>query len=586
MSFTGDLEHLPIVDILQLLHATRKSGILKVSSRKGESQLVFKDGYIVSANHLNSSIRIGDILLKRGAITPEMLEQSLREQQASGNGRKPLIVILLEKGVLGEEEAYRALEELIEFTLVEILTWKRGTFLLDVLSETVVDGYRYYPAKMNREISVDTQGILMDSLRIFDEKLRDGELPVDDEEGGAEYPVKGESGPVISAEILGLADLDLMEPRLRPSFSELVEHDPATVHRVKLGETAAALPPEKREELVAFLTRFPPPDNEDQVLRDGSIIFFGPDETLHHAVSTVCKHAGIPVFATDDQQNLDPIILQSLSKNSPPLLVIDAPDRDHAPFSADALAALRRHYRTRYPSIPVIQLAPAGNGQFTLDAYADGVRAVLPGPPRDLADETYVAGMIRFLRIFQSCMGECFADRKRTVVGSLRETSADLREARELPDVALAVLRFVALIFQRAVILISRDGELIAERGIGIQPDQERPVTSPAGIRIPLAGAPLLRRVIDTGAMHFGRGIDIAMKERLHGKIGAPHHPPFLLFPLRLRGKTIALVYGDFGTGEMAPVEIDLLEILANQAELALENAAFRKRLEKTPASG
>ena len=41
MSFTGDLEHLPIVDVIQLLHATRKSGILRIGCRKGESQLVF-----------------------------------------------------------------------------------------------------------------------------------------------------------------------------------------------------------------------------------------------------------------------------------------------------------------------------------------------------------------------------------------------------------------------------------------------------------------------------------------------------------------------------------------------------------------
>ena len=58
MSFNGDLAHLPIVDVIQLMNATRKSGILGVKGRKGQSQLVFKDGYIVSANHLNNSVRI------------------------------------------------------------------------------------------------------------------------------------------------------------------------------------------------------------------------------------------------------------------------------------------------------------------------------------------------------------------------------------------------------------------------------------------------------------------------------------------------------------------------------------------------
>jgi len=80
MSFTGDLEHLPIVDVIQLLHATRKSGILRISCRKGESQLVFKDGFIVSANHLNNSVRIGKILINLGLITPELLDQTLKEQ--------------------------------------------------------------------------------------------------------------------------------------------------------------------------------------------------------------------------------------------------------------------------------------------------------------------------------------------------------------------------------------------------------------------------------------------------------------------------------------------------------------------------
>ena len=41
MSFDGDLEHLPIVDVIQLLHSTGKSGTLTLKSPKGESQLVF-----------------------------------------------------------------------------------------------------------------------------------------------------------------------------------------------------------------------------------------------------------------------------------------------------------------------------------------------------------------------------------------------------------------------------------------------------------------------------------------------------------------------------------------------------------------
>ena len=74
MSFTGDLEHLPIVDVIQLLNATKKSGTLTVRGRKGQSQLVFEDGYIVSANHANDSLRIGKVLVDLGGITAATLE--------------------------------------------------------------------------------------------------------------------------------------------------------------------------------------------------------------------------------------------------------------------------------------------------------------------------------------------------------------------------------------------------------------------------------------------------------------------------------------------------------------------------------
>ncbi|WP_318258466.1 DUF4388 domain-containing protein [Geobacter anodireducens] len=176
MSFTGDLEHLSIVDVIQLLHATRKSGTLTVRGRKGESQLVFSGGYIISANHFDNSVRIGNILVEAGVISREVLDRALLEQQRAGEGRKPLVATLLEWGSVRKEDAYRGLEALIELTVVEILTLRRGTFDLDVNRVTVSDEYRYFPEKLHEEITLHTENVLMDALRIYDEKKRDGLL--------------------------------------------------------------------------------------------------------------------------------------------------------------------------------------------------------------------------------------------------------------------------------------------------------------------------------------------------------------------------------------------------------------------------
>src|SRR6185369_433647 len=152
MSFDGDLEHLPIVDVIQLLHATGKSGTLSLKSLKGESQLVFHSGYIVSANHVNNSVRIGQVLLDMGVISYEELESALHEQQRAGAARKPIVQTMIEAGKLRTEDAYQGLEVLIEMTIVEVLTWTRGTFSLDVDKLFVSDEYRYFPEQLKKEI--------------------------------------------------------------------------------------------------------------------------------------------------------------------------------------------------------------------------------------------------------------------------------------------------------------------------------------------------------------------------------------------------------------------------------------------------
>lgn len=193
ISFSGNLEHLPIVDVMQLLHQTRKSGVLRVRGRKGESRLVFKDGSMVSANHLNNSVRIGQILVDLKIITPELLCQALLLQGHAGPRRKPLIITLIELGYVNEKDAYKGLERLIEMAVVEILTWRKGTFSLEVLP-TPADDFTFYPGRLLREINVDTQSVLLEAMRIYDEKRRDGALT--DEEQQAEVAARGPGAAV------------------------------------------------------------------------------------------------------------------------------------------------------------------------------------------------------------------------------------------------------------------------------------------------------------------------------------------------------------------------------------------------------
>jgi hypothetical protein len=546
-SFTGELEHLPIVDVVQLLHSTRKSGILRVASRKGESQLVFKDGYIVSANHLNSSVRIGKILVDLNIISQETLAQALQVQLRAGKDRKPLIVTLIERGVVDEEDAYRGLEQLIELTLVEILTWKKGTFTLEVLPSAVSDEYRYYPERISREVNVDTQVVLMDTLRIFDEKMRDGKL----------------------------AEKDFPE-----------EEGAAALQQETQKEIVPSLSMQEQEELAAFLGGFSAA-GETAAESARSVVFLSPDQLIGHAVRAVCRSAGIPVSVVSEERELDPILVRALAGNDVPILIIDAPRQADDRFSPQEISSLRQRKQVHYPEICVIQLAASCDAAFTLKSYSDGVRAVLPRPSLQEQRETYVTDTIQFMTALRTFLMATAFERESFTAGRLKAAIARLPDFRDATtSVTRNLLECVAGICERSLILIVRDAELVADKGIGISGGKAGGVEPAPGLRIPLARPSLLCDVIEWGFVYYGPTDDEAVWKHLFAAIGPPSRSTVLLLPLRRQGKTVALAYGDFGGREPVPLDGGLLEILASQAELVLESAFYRKNLTKNVRQG
>jgi len=590
MSFTGDLEHLPIVDVIQLLHATKKSGTLSVRGRKGESQLVFDGGYIVSANHLNDSVRIGKILVDIRAISREDLSQTLQDQKKAGEDRKPLIAMLIERGAVDKAKAFKALEVLIGMTIVEILTWETGTFSLDVDSLRISDEYRYFPEKLNQEILLNTQNVLMDALRIYDEKKRDGELTEeewdDEPPAAAEAPTAAEEEESwsLSADDLGLGDLDRLERKIPGVFSSIEDLDPEEVLRQKLRTSFPELSAEEVEQFLDFLKKFSGRAGADAVARveARAVILFSSDQLLIHAVTTVCKHDGLPVFSTNEEQDLDHIINQSLMKKIAPVLILDFPAGRAEGEGNAAAVELRRQRMEKYPQMTIVQLAAPPDYAFTLQAIADGVRSVLPRPLRQARTQTFVADTILFLEALRRCLKGTVAPPAEDRFAQLAGELAYLRDVTEAPDIFFALLRAVAERFERSLNFVVGPAELIAERGIGVRGEKSEGATPTLGFRIPIEKSSLLDRVIEEGVPFFGECDDASLRQRLYTEIDAPHNATILLLPVRSRGKTVALTYGDFGEKGASAVSLPALEILAGRVGLLLENAFFRKKLEKS----
>ena len=580
MSFVGDLEHLPIVDVIQLLHATRKSGTLCLKSSKGESQLVFSDGCIVSANHSNNSVRIGQILVEMNAISREELDLALAEQKKAGAGRVPLIAALIESGKIKKETAFKGLQTLIEMTIVEVLTWTEGTFELDVSTNIVSDEYQYIPNKLKLDLNLNTQNVLMDALRIYDEKKRDGTLmnetfPANDLQEDFSQEAASED-QIISIDDLGLDVLDDLEKVIPGFFTPAKVQDFSKTHREKIRDELTDFPQDEQEKLISFLTNISsgqqPPS---QPAPTQAIILFSGNDFLRHTIMTICKNEGFFYFATDEEENLDPIINQSLAKELNPVFLIDTPDSDSASAAKEKTGAIVRFLLDKYPDTSLFQLVHHGDFETALNAIKAGARATLLKPDKVGRKSSFINDTIIFLDALIHCAKVAPNSSASDIMPLFRECLDEIGKVKELSAISMVLERFISGTMQRSFTLTLRKTDLVTDRLLNGD------ACHPLDITINVEGSSVFQDIIAQGTAFCGQLDDQQFKDSLYSKIEPPLSGNTLLLPLKCLGRVLAIVYGDFGTNCSGAIPLVLAEILSKHAGVVYENALYRKKFEK-----
>ncbi len=507
MSFSGDLEHLPLIDIIQMLQQTGKSGTLRLTGVKGECQLGFRDGFIVCANHVNTGFRVGSILVELGVITREALDLTLAEQARRGPHPPPLIALLVETGRVKRKEAYRGLQTVIELTIVEVLTWPKGRFELDVEQIVVSDEFRYFPDLNEPPPQVSTQNILMEALRIFDERKRDGTLERETFDDGV---IAADPVETISADDLGLGDVESLRQRPRTPGTTTIpeERREDETHRRKVLKELDGLPAEDQERLVSFLVRLgePPPVEEGQAAGEAlalAAILFTRDQLFSHAVMTSCAVRNIFVFATDEPQDLSHIIEQSLARDLIPVLVLDPPGNEPGAFSEESTNTAMQGIRGNYPALRFIRLVEPGQDDLALRALRAQALTTLAKPRRSTTSPDFAGDFISFVEAFLTCLQQAGSPVGRIRLGDFRERLAGLGSLTKPSELTLSLLQFVASLFPRALILLVSGAELILERSIGL--DGSRSVAPALKFRIPIERPSVLAASIDGGLLYYGQ---------------------------------------------------------------------------------
>src|SRR5438309_5014623 len=174
MSLSGNLEDVSVADALQFIHLGGRTGTLTLSQGEATAEIGFHQGRIVNAWGPGSK-RLGELLLDAGVIDQPTLAAALQAQE-SEQPRRSLGQVLVAMSAVAPELMYRAVEQQIEKTVYDLVTWTHGTFQFALDDLRPIDDIAVFPGDVIRHLNLDTQMVLLDALRIFDERNRDASL--------------------------------------------------------------------------------------------------------------------------------------------------------------------------------------------------------------------------------------------------------------------------------------------------------------------------------------------------------------------------------------------------------------------------
>ena len=170
MSLSGNIEDVSVADALQFIHLGGRTGTLTLNCGEAKAGIGFHQGRIVNA-WAPGGKRLGELLIEAGVLQQATLEEALLRQE-SEHPRRSLGQILVAMNAADSETIYRTIEQQIERTVYDLVTWNQGTFHFALDDLKPIDDIAVIPGDVIRHLNLDTQMVLLDALRIFDERNR------------------------------------------------------------------------------------------------------------------------------------------------------------------------------------------------------------------------------------------------------------------------------------------------------------------------------------------------------------------------------------------------------------------------------
>lgn len=527
MSFSGNIEDVSVADTLQFIHLGGRSGTLRLLSGDHRAEIGFHHGRIVKALGPGSK-RLGELLVESNTIEPAVLEKALQMQEEQ-HLHQSLGQVLVTIGAVDADTIYRVLERQIQGTVRDLLTWTQGTFEFALDEVLPMDDMAVNPGDVVR-LNVDTQMVLLDALRLFDERNRDAGAQ------GAGLPF---SPPASSGTPTAVPKLEAKRPAADGADRGVgVRPGPAPLSRAAETPTGPT-----RLQVVTSDPRLV--EKLAQALKPGEA----------NVVRVTLRDAGTP-----PPGERAPLVLLDFRQGG---------------VALDALAGLRRA-RPRATAIAVIDSStPAAS------VYEAGAVAAVEGKP------SLIAACFRSVVQNRRDLGGTGLrpDRIKENYARLRRIVGDLRSGLISTTISLSLMNIISESVERAVLFLVRPTELSVLGAFGSGRDGEPLAVLTRGLRLPLQQKSSLTDSLD-GQLRSVAFDEAHFPDAFRSMLGKPRSGQCAVFPVLGGQKVIATIYADNGYSNTAIEQLEILELAAVQAGLALENELLRRQVGQGKVDG
>lgn len=523
MSLNGKLEDVSLGDVMQFIHLGRRTGTLSLTRGSEEAEIGFHRGQIVSAWGPGSK-RLGELLVAQGRLSSVKLAEMLRIQ-ASEQPRRSLGQVIVSTGTLDFEALRKAIEHQIEETIYKLVTWENGSFEFALDELKPIDDIAMYPGDVIPKLNLNTQMVLLEATRVYDERRREiseGRAVAPEEvEGRGASPVEALSESIslrTVADALGGIDVEI-------PVREGDEDEPL-------------LEAQRRLQIVS----------SDRRLAEEVTEIIRPE---------VARVVRVPLREAGNRLPGEP---------SPTIVVLDMREDGH---SVEDLLAIRRSR----PSSSVIALIDSGS--MTTRAFESGAVAAIPADAHALS-----ACFNSLVRTLHDARGGTTTATK-AGFARLRRVLADIRSGLLSATMALNLMHILSESVERAVLFLVRKEGLAALGAFGFGADGRSLAEATRQLRLRLDGDNVLARCVTDGQPRSVTFEVARLPEDFAELLGRPYNGHCVVFPVLGSERVISVVYTDNGSSSRAIEDIELLELATAQVGVAFENELLRRQIDR-----